>query len=126
MLRGHAKEIRGVLSLPDGRALSWSMDHTMRVWDLTTGESRPLTGHSGEIRHVLLLPDGHHVVSLSDDRSIRWWDLDDRNTGLVFSFDAVPTDVVSVEHGGLLVGDRLRGIHFQDNQDAPRAPYAAV
>ena len=35
-LQGHDRQVNGALLLPDGRrALSWSADRTLRLWDLT-------------------------------------------------------------------------------------------
>ena len=60
--------------LPDGRVLSWSVDGTLRVWDLATGEGRALTGHERLVTGALLLPDGR-VLSWSADGTLRVWDL---------------------------------------------------
>ena len=33
-----------------------------------------LTGHSGEVNSVAYSPDGKHIVSGSDDNTVRVWD----------------------------------------------------
>ena len=74
--QGHGNSVEGALLLPDGRrALSWSEDCTLRLWDLESGESRPLQGHAGLVKGALLL-DGGRALSWSDDRTLRLWDLE--------------------------------------------------
>jgi WD40 repeat protein len=36
VLEGHTAEVSSALELTDGRLLSWSWDHTLRLWDLHT------------------------------------------------------------------------------------------
>jgi WD40 repeat protein len=74
--------VNGALLLPDGkRALSWSRDGTLRLWNLEAGHQvgPALTGHKDAIHGALLLPDGKRALSWSDDRTLRQWDLE---TGL--------------------------------------------
>ena len=56
------------------RALSWSEDGRLGVWDLATGEGRALVGHTSQVKGALLLPDGH-ALSWSWDKTLRVWDL---------------------------------------------------
>jgi WD40 repeat protein len=67
-----------VAVLPDGRrALSGSMDRTLRLWDLDTGaELRRFEGHSDPVRAVAVLPDGRRALSSSSDGTLRLWDLE--------------------------------------------------
>lgn len=45
VLEGHTDGVNGVLSLPDGRLLSWSGDRTLRLWDGQSGQAlgEPIT-----------------------------------------------------------------------------------
>ncbi|KAF8684577.1 WD40 repeat-like protein [Rhizoctonia solani] len=47
------------------------------VWDALTGSivAGPLRGHSGTVDALVSLPDGTRIVSCSEDRTIRTWDI---------------------------------------------------
>ncbi|TFK66201.1 WD40 repeat-like protein [Pluteus cervinus] len=64
---------------PEGRRIiSWS-HKTIHVWDGETGvEINALNGHSDGVNSASLFPDGGRVVSGSDDKTLRIWDI---NTG---------------------------------------------
>jgi WD40 repeat protein len=60
----------------NGRAVSGSLDRTLRVWDLGSGDClRTLEGHTGGVSTVALTGDGW-AVSGSDDGTLRVWELD--------------------------------------------------
>lgn len=50
------------------------------MWDVRTGTevAGPFKGHTDWVRSVAFSPDGNHIVSGSDDQTIRVWDV---NTG---------------------------------------------
>ena len=48
----------------------------MRVWDASTGgELKTLNGHTDSVRSVAFSRDGTRIVSGSEDRSVRVWDM---------------------------------------------------
>ena len=56
--------------------VSGSEDHTIKVWDLSSGkEIRTLAGHSAFVRSVALSSDGELLASAGDD-IIKLWDLE--------------------------------------------------
>ncbi len=58
VLEGHTNLVQGALETKDGRFLSWSGDHTLRLWDR---EGRPqvvLNGHTDRVHGVLETRDG--------------------------------------------------------------------
>jgi WD40 repeat protein len=73
-LPGHSDPVNGALLLPDGGALSWSGDGTLRLWNLAAGNGRALSGHEDVVNGALLLTDGR-ALSWSRDNTLRLWDL---------------------------------------------------
>ncbi|KAI5117482.1 hypothetical protein M0805_003363 [Coniferiporia weirii] len=55
---------------------SLTADMTIRIWDTHTGKAvgESLTGHSHWVKSVAYSPDGRHIVSGSEDNSLRIWD----------------------------------------------------
>ena len=72
----HKGGVTALVALPDGRALSGSQDHTLRLWDLASGESRVLTGHTAGVTALAILPDGLRALSGSEDTTLALWDLE--------------------------------------------------
>lgn len=64
---------------PNGMyVLTGSLDTTLRVWDIVTGdELMVLTGHSSSITALCVSPDGRYVASGALDWTVRVWDLKD-------------------------------------------------
>jgi WD40 repeat protein len=76
-LSGHTDSVNGVAVSPDGRyVLSASKDHTVKVWELSSGkEVRTLSGHTSSVWDVAVSPDGRYVLSASGDNMVKVWEL---------------------------------------------------
>lgn len=74
---GHKGRILAIDVDPENkRAVSASSDHTLRIWDLKSGDClKVLTGHRGEVQ-LCRVVNGLHVVSSSEDGTQRVWDLE--------------------------------------------------
>ena len=94
-LLSHEDRVETVAVTADGRrAVSGSVDNTLRVWDLDTGAcTAVLEGHQGEVMGVTVTTDGRRAVSGSADRTVRVWDLDTGACTAVFA-----------RHGGAVAG----------------------
>ena len=69
--------ILSVTFSPDGFTLaSGSLDDTVRLWDVSTGEHlQTFEGHTGWGRSVTFSPDGTTLASASEDDTMLLWDL---------------------------------------------------
>ncbi|WP_224249831.1 protein kinase domain-containing protein [Hyalangium gracile] len=72
----------GVLAVgfsPDSQRLISSSqgDNSPRLWDVWTGEARGvLRGHLDQVNHFAWSPEGGRLVTASDDRTVRVWDVE--------------------------------------------------
>jgi WD40 repeat protein len=78
-LQGHSRGVLAAVFLPgDGGLLTASVDSTLRLWDLQTSSViRTLANHTQAVHDLALRPGGGDapplVASVSDDRTIRFW-----------------------------------------------------
>ncbi|ETO05287.1 WD repeat-containing protein [Reticulomyxa filosa] len=75
VLQGHHSTVNSVRFSADGRKIvSASFDHTVRIWDTSSGKQIQIfRGHTNRVHAARFSPDGHTVVSCSDDGTIRLW-----------------------------------------------------
>jgi guanine nucleotide-binding protein subunit beta-2-like 1 protein len=90
-LTGHSHFVQDVASSMDGKyALTGSWDGTLRLWDLTTGNTTvTFVGHKKDVLSVAFSVDNRQIVSGSRDKTINLW-----NTlgQLKFSIDSSNVD----------------------------------
>jgi WD40 repeat protein len=112
-LRDHAGPVDAVAFAPDGMRLLTAAGPEPTIWDATTGQLLlRLAGHAKPVRCVAFSPDGRHVVSGSEDRTIRLWDM---MTGqLLHCFEGHQSWVLSVafspEGGRIVSGSADRSV----------------
>ena len=72
---GHSAQ--SVAFSSDGRiALSGGLDHTLKLWDISTGKCiRTFEGHSGEVLSVAFSPDRTLALSGSNDKTLKLWEI---------------------------------------------------
>jgi WD40 repeat protein len=81
-LAGHTGGVRGATVLKDGRILSWSDDHTLRLWAVDGSSLSVIKGHTDEVKGVLVLTDDC-FLSWSKDKTIRLWSIDGRSLTVI-------------------------------------------
>jgi WD40 repeat protein len=97
-LLGHSGPVLDVTFGADGLTIvTASADHTLILWDTTTGEViRQLgadgTGHQSWVRGVAVSPGGNALLSCSDDQTLILWD---GSTGAMIRRFVGHTDIVS-------------------------------
>lgn len=78
-LTEHSELVRAIAISPDGEIIaSASLDHTIKIWSLITGELlNTITGHSGPVTCVTFSNDGKTLASSSayKDGTIKLWDI---------------------------------------------------
>ena len=105
-LTGHSRGVSDLTSL-DGRILvSAGLDHQLRVWDLDSGELlRSLNNHTQRVHAAVQRPASPGlpmVASLSDDRSVRFWQPTIGRMVRFARLDVRPLDCCWLPDGSLL------------------------
>ncbi|KAJ7077600.1 WD40-repeat-containing domain protein [Mycena epipterygia] len=74
----HDSEVYSVCFHPDGlRAISGSHDHTVRIWEVSTGQQlHLLVGHTDTVLSVGFSRNGLRAISGSSDQTVRIWDVE--------------------------------------------------
>lgn len=72
----HTDSIRAIVWRDSSQLVSASMDHEIKLWNLTKKASlRTIKGHSRGVSSLCVLNKGQMLVSAADDQTVRVWDL---------------------------------------------------
>jgi WD40 repeat protein len=77
LFRGHKEEIWQLVLSPDGKILaSASADHTVRLWEMSTGKMLQTLQHNDQVWEIAFNSTGSQLVSASLDRNARLWSVE--------------------------------------------------
>ncbi len=96
-----------------------SVNHTVRLWDTASGESRLLHGHTSWVISVAFAPDGRHIAAGATDGTIRTWSFP-TGESRVISGHSAPVATLAFAGPGRLVSADLTG-HVRDTDIASGA-----
>jgi WD40 repeat protein len=89
--RGHAAHARSVAFISDDVLATGSYDHTVRLWDVATGNQLAELGrHDNEVRDIAASPDGKWLLSGARSADARLWNIAERKEAAVFK----PSDLI--------------------------------
>ncbi|MGD2279395.1 MAG: hypothetical protein PVH45_04815, partial [Candidatus Omnitrophota bacterium] len=99
-LIGHETKVWGISELPDGRIVTASEDHKIKIWNLKTKEVievQDLTD-SAPFRSLAVLSDGR-IVTGSEHGKVEVWDLESKKVRKLGVFGDSPVTAITVLSG---------------------------
>ena len=117
-LTGHNKNVRSIKLIPNtNRLISASIDHTIKIWNITNGECiQTLNGHENVVTCLDLMSE-HKLISGSWDCQIKIWDLNKNVCSNSIKFDSQISSVCcssSPNENKIIIGFRTGDISIFD------------
>ncbi|KAF8833954.1 WD40 repeat-like protein [Paxillus ammoniavirescens] len=107
-MSGHEERVLGITYLPGGeRIVTCSLDKTVRIWNVETGEQEGTTMEHEAVVGVAVTRDGKRIISGGDDKRIRVWDVEthelieewEDETGVIWSIVVSPDEQLAASGG---------------------------
>lgn len=101
----HKHIVKSVAFSPtDNLLLTGGFEKFMRIYDLNKpdGDAQEIRGHTGYMSKSLWMPNGKTIVSIADDKTIRFWDKTSLSEIKSIELPAKPTDLELSKDGKLL------------------------
>jgi WD40 repeat protein/DNA polymerase III delta prime subunit len=107
VMEGHHRKIDDARQRGSDRLLTWSMDDSLRYWNLTEGTCiAAMEGHDKRIKGALILDD-ERALSWAEDGTLRRWSLTDGTEQLrIVAHDKPIEAAVRLPSGELLTASR--------------------
>ncbi|MFT5680321.1 MAG: WD40 repeat protein [Myxococcota bacterium] len=111
IMEGHKRKIDAAELRGSDTLLTWSMDNTLRYWNLKEGTCiTAMEGHAKRIKGALIL-DEERAISWADDATIRRWSLTDGTEQLQLAGHTKQIEAgVRLPNGELLTASRDKTI----------------
>lgn len=114
----HKHIVKSVDFSADGRKLlTGSNEKKLYVFDLESEGSEPIAsfaGHTGSIRRCIFMNNDKQVASVSDDKTIRFWDIETQQQLECVELDDIPFDVQLSKCGTMLTIPKGKDVGFWD------------
>lgn len=110
VLEGHQQEVLSVCFAPDGTTLaSGSADHTVRLWDVETGDEKmALKECNSAVETVLFSPDGRTLATGGKDTEVILWNMQ--------------SEAISYEDAVIMTGCHLKGFEVSQLPESTYYP----
>ncbi len=81
----HPQEVRSIAFSPDREHFASASGFTVRLFDVRGQEVRRFSGHTGSIKCLAFAADGRRLLTGSDDKTLRLWEVSSGREVLRFS-----------------------------------------
>lgn len=110
VLRDHRDDVEGIAFHPDRPLVATSSrDGAVRVFGFDGSLLQTMEGHLADVISVSWVDSGSHLISSSDDGTLRRWDAETGALLQTVEFDGVETDTVALMSGGVVVAGNDNG-----------------